>query len=198
MDTLLFPLKLTFKVTSLANDFLVTDAQGKLIFYVRQKLFKLIDAIEVFSDETRTTKVFGIKANKWLDFNTTYTFTNSTGVETGRVSRKGWASLWNAHYEIYDESQKQDLLIREENPWVKVADALFGEIPILNLFTGYIFNPAYLVSRPDGVLVAKLTKEPSLIGRKFTLEKMAEFESGEQNRIVLSLMMMILLERRRG
>jgi hypothetical protein len=41
-------------------------------------------------------------------------------------------------------------------------------------------------------------KMPSLMGRTFQLTKEAEFESGEEDRIKLGLMMMSLLERRRG
>jgi hypothetical protein len=36
------------------------------------------------------------------------------------------------------------------------------------------------------------------LGRKFKVEKSGDFEDGEEDRIVLGLMMMILLERRRG
>ena len=89
-------------------------------------------------------------------------------------------------------------MIQEENGWVKVLDALLGEIPILGMFTGYFFNPSYSVARPDGTLVARLKKQASFFGRKFSVEQVAPFEQGEEQRVVLGLMMMILLERRRG
>jgi hypothetical protein len=66
------------------------------------------------------------------------------------------------------------------------------------MFTGYLFNPTYVLTRPDGTLVAKLKKNPSLLGRKFTVSKESDFQTGEETRILLGLMMMILLERRRG
>jgi hypothetical protein len=101
-------------------------------------------------------------------------------------------------YDIYDENQKQDFSVNEENPLVKVFDGLFGDIPILGMFTGYFFNPTYLVTRPDGTAIARLSKEKSFFGRRFSVDKLAEFESGEENRLLLGLMMMILLERQRG
>lgn len=67
-------------------------------------------------------------------------FTNHLAQEIGRIGRKGWASIWKARYEIFDEKANQDLLIQEENGWIKVADAVLSEIPILGLFTGYLFT----------------------------------------------------------
>jgi hypothetical protein len=46
-------------------------------------------------------------------------------------------------------------------------------------------------------VVAKLKKMPSFFGRKFSVEKTADMGKAE-SRILLGLMMMILLERRRG
>mgnify|MGYP001393519417 CR=1 FL=1 len=198
MKNLNYPIDLTFKITTLSNDFTAKDATGVTVAYVRQKMLKLIEEIQVFSNENRSEAIYTIKANKWLDFNTTYTFINQMGNDTGRVVRKGWASIWRAHYEIYDENQLQDLLISEENPWVKVSDSMLDEIPFLGLLSGYLFHPSYSVSRPNGSLVARLKKQSSFFGRRFTIEKLGELKKGEEERILLGLMMMILLERRRG
>jgi len=198
MKNIQFPVQFTFKIGTLSNDFLVEDAMGNDIGYVRQKMLKLIDEVVVYDNALKSNALFTIKANKWIDFSATYTFTNHFGQEIGRIGRKGWASMWKARYEIFDEKANQDLLIQEENGWVKVADALFSEIPILGLFTGYVFNPSYIVTRPDGTAVIRLKKQPSLIGRRFSLEKLNNFEAGEEERVILGLMMMILMERRRG
>lgn len=193
-----YPLQLRFKISTLANDFVAKDANDNTIAYVRQKMFKLKEEIQVFDTESKQNLLFTIKANKWLDFSAAYTFTNGQGTTLGQVLRKGWASLWKARYEIIDENNAQDLLIEEHNGWVKVMDSLFGQLPILGIFSGYLFNPKYNVKRPDGTLVVQLCKKPSFFGRRFEVVKYAEFESGEEQRTLLSLMMMILLERRRG
>jgi len=92
----------------------------------------------------------------------------------------------------------KQLFVREENPWAKVFDALLGDVPILNLLTGYFFHPSYGIARPDGTKTARLRKVASFFGRRFVIDKLADFEKGEEERILLGLMMMILLERRRG
>ncbi len=199
MNSINFPLSLDFKIATFANDFTVKDADQRTIAYVRQKMLKLVDEIVVFTDETKSQTKYTIKANKWLDFSATYTFKTGDGKEIGRISRKGWASIWKAHYLIYDENQQQDLTIQEENGWVKVADAVLREIPLLGIFAGYFFNPSYKVTRPDGSMVVRLKKEASFFGRRFSVTKLADFiEPQEEERVILSLMMMILLERRRG
>jgi len=197
MTTYQFPLNIEFKISTFANDFIIKDANLQTIAYVRQKMLKFVEEVSVFADETKSQLKYTIKANKWIDFSATYVFSNEFK-ELGRVARKGWASLWKANYLIYDQNQIQDLTIQEENGWIKVADALLKEIPILGIFSGYFFNPSYKITRPDGTMIARLKKEKSFFGRKFSITKLAEFQNTEEERLVLSLMMMILLERRRG
>lgn len=198
MNLLQFPLDLTFKISTLSNDFITKDANDMTVAYVRQKMMKLVEEVQVFADESRCELNYTIKANKWLDFSASYAFTDKNGKDIGRIARKGWASLWKANYDIFDESQMKVLFVREENPWAKVFDSLLGEVPILNFMTGYFFHPSYGVARPDGIKIARLRKIPSFFGRRFIIDKLAEFEKGEEERILLGLMMMILLERRRG
>jgi uncharacterized protein YxjI len=198
MQDIVFPLDFEFKITTLSNDFIVTDANGETISYVKQKLFKFVEEVSVFQDQSQSELLYTIKANKWIDFSAAYVFTDSTGHEIGRVARKGWASLWKAHYQVYDQSQQQDFTIREANAWIKVGDALLSEIPLVGILSGYFFNPSYNVLRPDGTHIATLQKQRSFFGRRFTVTQESAFERGEGERIILSLMMMILLERRRG
>jgi hypothetical protein len=199
MQTIQFPLKFTFKISTFSNDFVIDDASGNTIFFVRQKLFKFIEEVNVYNNESKSETLYTIRANKWIDFSAAYTFTNNLGAQIGRVARKGWASLWKARYEVYNSAETNDFIIQEENGWVKVADALLGEIPVLGIFTGYLFNPSYIVTRAvSNEEVVRLKKEASFFGRKFSVDKLNFMSQDEEERVVLSLMMMILLERRRG
>ncbi len=90
------------------------------------------------------------------------------------------------------------MTIQEANPWAKVCDALFSEIPILGMFSGYVFHPEYLVTREDGTSVMRLKKEPAFFQGKFSIEKLADLGEEEETRILLSLIMMVLLEKQRG
>ncbi len=199
MKQIQFPIHFEFKITSLANDFTATDASGAVIAYVRQKMFKFKEDIQIFSDQTKSKVNFRIKANQWLDFSAAYNMTDAEDNYLGKIARKGWASIWKAHYQIIDQNENLQFDVREENAWVKVWDSLLGEIPILGFFTGYLFNPAYIVMDMQGNQVVKITKEPSFWGRKFNVTKLSDtLDEDDQQRIMLGLMMMILLERRKG
>lgn len=198
MKDLKFPLKLNFNITTLSNDFTATDASGQTVAYVKQKLFKLKEDIAVYNDSSKTKVNFKIKADRWIDFSAAYSITDDTGKEIGKVARKGWRSIWKSHYELIDQNQKLQYHIREDNAWVKVMDSLFGQIPILGAFTGYVFNPKYSVTNLNNQTVAKLKKEPSFFGRKFEIEKVKDIDTDDEQRILLGIMMMVLLERKKG
>lgn len=154
-----YPIKLSFKLLAIASQIYVRDANGQLIGYVKQKLFKLKEDINVFADEQQTQHLYKIKADRIIDFSAKYTFTDAQGRGVGSISRKGMRSIFKAHYLIFDENENQIMEIREENGWVKVVDTVVGEVPILGMFTGYFFNPAYIVSRMDGTHVARLDRK---------------------------------------
>lgn len=198
MQDIKFPVQFKFKVTSLANDFTATDANGHTIAYVRSKLFKFVEDIEIFSDETKSKVLYTIKADQWLDFSAAYSFYDDMDTNFGKVVRKGWRSLWKAKYQIIDEHEKEQYVIEEESAWVRVLDSLLGEIPFISFFTGYLFNPKYNVKDELGNPIIKLTKKPSFLGKSFELTKEGNLDSDDDDRVMLALMMMILLERRRG
>jgi len=198
MQNLQFPIQFKFKVTTLSNDFTSTDANGKVVAYVKQKMFKFKEDISVFSDETQTKVNYKIKADRWLDWSAAYSFYDENGTEFGKIARKGWRSIWKAEYDIIDQNEAPQYKIKEENGWVKVFDSLLGEIPVLGFFTGYLFNPSYILTDSLGNTIVRLKKQPSLFGRKFELEKIGNIDNDDDDRILLGFMMMVLLERRRG
>ncbi|MEM9002390.1 MAG: hypothetical protein AAGE59_02565 [Cyanobacteria bacterium P01_F01_bin.86] len=191
-----YPLTLKFK-WAFAPQIVITDSSGKLIFFVRQKLFKLKEAIGIFADEKRTQLQYEIKADRIIDFSACYNFFDVSGRNVGAVRRRGWRSIWKCHYEIY-QGDELAFTISEKNPWVKVMDSLFAEIPIAGLFTGYVFNPIYLVTRPDDSIVMRLEKQPAFFSRIFTIKQVNQLDDGEEIQVLLSLLMMLLLERHRG
>lgn len=193
-----YPLDLSFKLIALASQIYIRDANGQLLGYVKQKLLKLKEDINVFADKGQTRHLFNIKADRILDFSANYRFTSASGQHIGSIRRRGMRSIFRANYEIYDALGNQVMAIKEENAWVKVGNALVGEIPIVGMFTGYFFNPAYIVSRVDGTQIARLSKQPSFFESKFRLESMNMMNEEDETRVLLSVLTMTLLERARG
>lgn len=193
-----FPLELSFKLLAIASQIYIRDASGNLLGYVKQKLLKLKEDINVFADEGQTQHLYNIKADRVLDFSAKYNFTDSRGNQIGAIKRKGMRSIWRANYEIFDASGSQVMKISEENGWIKVVDSLIGELPIVGMFTGYFFNPSYIVARLDGTSVVRLKKQPAFFEGKFQVEKLAQMSPDEEVRVLVSVLTMTLLERSRG
>lgn len=193
-----YPLDLSFKLLALANQISVTDAQGNLLFYVKQKMFKLKEAVTIFADKEQMQPLFKINADRVIDISARYHITDTNGRELGSVKRQGMKSLWRARYDIFDGDGNPSFNISEENPWVKVIDALVGEVPIVGMFTGLMFNPTYVVKNKHDAIIMRFKKQPSMFESKFRLESLIPISPEEEQRTVLSVLMMVLLERRRG
>lgn len=198
MQNLQYPLDFKFKITTFSSDFNITDRHGNYVAYVREKIFKLKDDVQVFSDESKTKELFRIKANQWIDFNASFSIKDSDGNDFGTLARKGMRSIWKSHYDILDQNKMLVFTLTEENPWVKVLDSMVGEIPIIGAFTGYFFNPTYVVQDKNGQNIYRLKKMPSLIGRRFQLDRLIDIADEQETLVVLSLLMMVLLERAKG
>lgn len=193
-----YPLNLSFKLLALASQIYIRDANGQLIGYVKQKLLKLKEDINVFADEQQTQHLYNIKADRIIDFSAKYNFTDAQGRSLGSIRRKGMRSIFKAHYLIFDQNDTQTMEIHEENGWIKVADALLGEVPLLGMFTGYLFNPSYIIERLDKSPVARLKKQPAFFEGVFQLEPLTQMGGEEETKVLLAVLTMTLLERMRG
>lgn len=199
LKNLNYPLDFKFKITTLSSDFNITDRHGNYVAYVREKMFKLKEDVIVFNDESKSQELFRIKADRWLDFNASYSMTDlSTHKNLGRLARKGMRSIWKSQYDIIDENEKIKFQINEDNAWIKIWDSFVGEIPIIGMFTGYFLNPSYTVKDASGKEYFKLKKMPSLIGRRFQLDRLIDIDDEDESLVILSFLMMVLLERERG
>ena len=199
LKNLNYPLDFKFKITTFSSDFNITDKNGNYVAYVRQKIFKLKDDVIVFNDESKSQELFRIKANQWIDFNASYSITDLVQEKNfGRLARKGMRSLWKSQYNILDENDQPKYQINEDNAWTKVLDGFVSEIPLVGMFTGYFLNPSYTVVDNSGKEIFRLKKMPSLIGRRFQLDRLYDLAEEDESLIVLSFLMMVLLERARG
>lgn len=195
-----FPLHFSFKVLAIAPQIHVTDASGSSVFFVRQKLLRFKEKVQVFSEPSMAQQVAEINADRVIDFNAVYRFTDSNGTLLGTIRRRGMRSLWKAHYELADPQGNVLFDIHEEKPLVKVLDSLLSEIPLVGLFSGYFLHPSYLISNAGGgPPIFRLQKQSAFFEGKFKLEPIGPSIGGEnEQRIALGCMMLLLLERSRG
>lgn len=193
-----YPLQLRFKLLAIAQQITATDASEKVVFHVKQKAFKLKEAITVFADVEQTQPLYTISADRVIDFSARYNFKDAkTDKDLGAIKRHGMRSLWKSHYEIFEGDQVV-LTIKEENPWIKLFDALLTEIPVVGMFAGYLFHPVFIVARPDGKEVFRAHKQAAMFEGSFRIEQIEKLNDEDETRAILSLIMMLLLERNKG
>jgi hypothetical protein len=192
-----YPLTLSFKVIAFNPQVRVTDSRGNLVLYVKQRALALKEDVKIYSDEGQKDQVYQLKADRIIDWSAKYNITSLSGSAIGQLKRKGARSLLKATYIIADSAGNETGLIYEENGWVKVGDAFFSEIPIVGIFAGYVFNPAYLVDF-KGKNVLYLKKQPAFLEGKFTVEKRAHFSEEDEGLLLSGVIMAMMLERSRG
>ncbi|CAA9454454.1 MAG: hypothetical protein AVDCRST_MAG28-2212 [uncultured Rubrobacteraceae bacterium] len=192
-----YPLDLRFKIVTLGTRVRVTDAIGTEVAYLRKKKFRLKEEVTVYADEVQSRVLFRINADRMLDFSANYAISGGDGVPLGAVRRQGMRSIWRTSYGIADATRTEIGGIREENAWVKVADSLLEMLPFGDALGGLFFNPSYLISvRSTPVL--RLRKRRALFEGRFTLEKLADIPEREEQLLLASTLMMLILERDRG
>jgi uncharacterized protein YxjI len=188
-----YPLQMIGKIFAFNPQVSIKDANGSELLYVKQKALAIKEDVKVFSDSSQSKQLYQIKADRRIDFNANYAIATVDGQVIGKMGRKGMVSLWKAHYDFFDANGNDIGDIDEENPWVKVLDALLSEIPLVGMW----INPAYIVKLGD-TPVLRLKKQPSFGERKFEVQKLADFPAEMEPVLLNTLIMAMLLERNRG
>jgi len=192
-----YPLELRFKLLTLGQRITATDANGQVVMFIKQKMLRFKEHVEVFSDSNQNQLLFTIKADRVIDFSAKYNFADANENDWGAVRRKGMRSLWSAHYDVMQDGAI-DMTIREESAIKKVLESMLGQIPLVGFLAIYLINPTYLITRPDGTPLLRLIKKPAFFEGCFTLEKLSEMPEDDELRSLLAILMAVLLERRRG
>ena len=194
-----YPLDLRFKLLAIASQIEVRDASDKVLLYVKQKAFKLKEAVTVYSDRTMGTALYRIDADRMIDWSAQYAITQSDGRLLGSIRRKGMRSLWRARYEITGTSGALLFTVQEASAWIRILDGVLGELPVVNLLTGYLFHPSYVVAPASGAApVMRATKQPALFEGRFRVERLGDIDGEQEELVLLGILMMLLLERVRG
>ena len=106
-----------FKVFGAA--FHLYGPDGELLFYSKQKAFKLKEDIRLYADESAAEEVLTIKARSWLDFAAAYDVVDTQlGEKVGGLKRRGFKSLIRDEWTFMDADDNDIGLIQEESTLV--------------------------------------------------------------------------------
>lgn len=195
-----YPLQLKFRLIALAPRISVVDANGEEIFYIEQKVFALREAVKVFNNSKDKKLLFTQKADQIIDFGAKYFFRDNKDKLVGSIQQGGMRSLFQASYHVFDKKEKALYKIAQTNPWAAMLDSLLNIIPFAELVTGFILNPTYSITAFGKTEPAlQMKKKPSLFESSFTISVVDNTLSEEEEQLlILSLLMIVQLERDRG
>lgn len=193
-----YPLTLRFKLAAIASQIYATDADGASVFYVKQKLFKLKEDIEIFTDPSKATKLYSVKADRIIDFSPQFTLFDPSGAAIGAVKRNGGASIWKASYIL--QTGSINVTISELNPFAKLMDAFLSQVPFIGLVSGYVFQPKYGIFDQSNVQIGQLDKLPAFFEGLYNLSSnaIATADEATQRNFAALMMVVVLRERMRG
>ena len=94
----------------------VVSPENQLILFVKLKALKLREDIRLFADEAQAEEILRIHARTILDIGTIYdVFDSATDQKIGSVKRKGWKSILQDEWEIWDENEQVLALMSEDS-----------------------------------------------------------------------------------
>ena len=100
----------------LGQKFHIYGPDERLLFYTKQKAFKLKEDIRVFTDESMTQQVLQIHARGVLDFGMTYDVIDVVANQkVGALRRKGLKSILRDEWHILDVNDQQIGTIQEDS-----------------------------------------------------------------------------------
>ncbi len=101
--------------------FRIYDSLGNLVFYSRQKAFKLKEDIRVFTDESMAEELLTIKARQVLDIAAAYDVEDPrTREKVGALRRKGLKSIIRDEWIILDPDDREVGTIKEDSALLAV------------------------------------------------------------------------------
>lgn len=96
--------------------FHVYGPNGELVFYSKQKAFRLKEDIRLYGDEDATDEVLTIHARSWLDFAAAYDVRDAqTGEKVGGLKRRGFKSMVRDEWIFMDANDNDIGLIQEDS-----------------------------------------------------------------------------------
>lgn len=163
-------------------------ADGSLRAYVKQKAFKLREAITVFTDETMATPLLVIQARSIIDFSAIYDVTTPEGVRVGSLQRKGMKSIL----------RDQWLLMDAQGTTIGQIDEDSMMFALLRRFLSNLIPQAYTFT-VNGSQVATFRQRFNLFVHKFDVDYSPDTQGLLDRRLgVAAVVLLLAIEGRQG
>lgn len=177
-------------VFTFGGAFRIFDNSGNLLFYSRQKLFKLREDIRVFDGADMQQEILSIKARQIIDFSAAYDVIDSaTQEKVGALRRRGFKSMFKDHWEILDRHDTLFATIKEDS----MAMALLRRY-LLN-----IIPQTYLIETVSGQEIGTIRQRFNPFVHTFNVNFSADQGEALDRRVgVAAVILLLAIEGRQG
>ena len=132
------PMVNQYEVSTLGAD---EKSAGEGVAFVEQKRMKLKEDLRAFTDDSKTTEVFRIKAQQVWDPRARYDITDPAGQHIGQLAKVFGKSLLRSSWLIYDGAGNEVASARERSLLVALFRRAVGFVPFIGGFSDWLPIP---------------------------------------------------------
>jgi uncharacterized protein YxjI len=122
------PMVNQYEVSTLGAD---GKSAGEPVCFVEQKRMKLKEDLRAFTDDSKTTELFRIKAQQVWDPRARYDVTDANGQHIGQLSKVFGKSLLRSTWRIHDAAGEEIAWARERSLLIALFRRVVGLIPFI-------------------------------------------------------------------
>jgi uncharacterized protein YxjI len=113
-------------------------APGEAFLFVEQKRFKFKEDIRFYTDDSKTTELFRIKARQRFDPRARYDVTAADGTKIGEIQKVFGKSLLRSTYQLFDANGQEVAVARERGLFTALFRRFVGFIPYVGDFADWL------------------------------------------------------------
>lgn len=165
----------------------VETPDGQPVMNAKLKAFKLKEDIRLYADEARTKEILRIGARKIIDLGITYdVFDSATNHKIGSVKRKGWKSILQDEWEIWDANEQVIGTVKEDSMLMA----------LLRRFLTNLIPQNFHMTDANGAQIGFVKQNFN----PFTVKLNAQFQNSTVDRrlAVVAVVMLAAIEQRQG
>jgi uncharacterized protein YxjI len=114
------------------------DTPAAPFAFVEQKRFKFKEDIRFYTDDSKTTELFRIKARQRFDPRARYDITAADGSKIGEIQKVFGKSLFRSTYQLFDANGGEVAVAQERNIFVALFRRLVGFVPYVGDYANWL------------------------------------------------------------
>ena len=172
-----------YEVSTLGAD---EKSAGEPVCFVEQKRMKLKEDLRAFTDDSKTSELFRIKAQQVWDPRARYDVTDASGQPVGQLAKVFGRSLLRSTWRLYDASGTEIGWARERSLFVALFRRLIGLVPFIGEFLELLPIPYHFDYSVGDERIGGLERILGLRDR-YRLDVSGDRERTMDRRLVLAL-----------